>query len=77
MQKGTEYLAITPSPLKRNQRVNHPALSKVAIVTKINKLINNNNNNNNNKRKCKCDRTQSTILNSYLIHCGHLKLNSP
>lgn len=39
MQKGTEYLAITPSPLKRNQRVNHPALSKVAIVTKINKLI--------------------------------------
>jgi hypothetical protein len=37
MQKGTEYLAVTSSPHKRNERVNHPALPKVAKVTKINK----------------------------------------
>jgi hypothetical protein len=47
-------------------------LPKVAIVTKINKEINNNNNN---KRKCKCDRTQSTSFNSYLIYCSNFKLN--
>jgi len=27
------------------------------------------------KEACKCDRTQSTVLNSYVIHCDHLKLN--
>jgi hypothetical protein len=53
MQKGTEYLVVTPSLSPS------PPTPKKEI-----------------KDTCKCDYIQSTILNSYLIHCDHLKLNS-